>query len=59
MVNTENSLLNEKYRPTKLDNYVGNENIKSVISKYLEQNDIQNFIYSMDQLAQVKQHLQN
>jgi len=45
MVNTENSLLVEKYRPTKLDNYVGNENIKSVISKYLEQNDIQNFIF--------------
>ena len=46
MVNTENSLLVEKYRPTKLDNYVGNENIKSVISKYLEQNDIQNFIFN-------------
>ena len=45
MVNTENSLLVEKYRPTKLNNYVGNENIKSVISKYLEQNDIQNFIF--------------
>jgi|TARA_B100001778_G_scaffold177190_1_gene145706 DNA polymerase III delta prime subunit len=45
MVNTENSLLVEKYRPNSLDNYVGNENIKSVISKYLEQNDIQNFIF--------------
>tara|TARA_Y100000592_G_scaffold100804_1_gene182921 strand:- start:2011 stop:2925 length:915 start_codon:yes stop_codon:yes gene_type:complete len=45
MVNTDNSLLVEKYRPIKLDNYVGNENIKSVISKYLEQNDIQNFIF--------------
>ena len=45
MVNMENSLLVEKYRPIKLDNYVGNENIKSVISKYLEQNDIQNFIF--------------
>ena len=41
----ENSLLVEKYRPNSLDNYVGNENIKSVISKYLEQNDIQNFIF--------------
>ena len=45
MVNTENSLLVEKYRPTKLENYVGNENIKKSISKYLEQNDIQNLIF--------------
>ena len=39
------SLLVEKYRPNVLENYVGNKNIKSVISKYLEQNDIQNFIF--------------
>ena len=45
MVNTEHSLLVEKYRPNVLENYVGNKNIKSVISKYLEQNDIQNFIF--------------
>ncbi len=45
MENTNHSLLVEKYRPTVLDNYVGNDNIKSVISKYLEQNDIQNFIF--------------
>ena len=45
MVNTEHSLLVEKYRPNILENYVGNKNIKSVISKYLEQNDIQNFIF--------------
>jgi replication factor C small subunit len=45
MENTNHSLLVEKYRPIKLDNYVGNKNIKSVISKYLEQNDIQNFIF--------------
>ena len=44
MENTENSLLVEKYRPTKLENYVGNENIKKSISKYLDQNDIQNLI---------------
>ena len=40
-----NSLLVEKYRPSKLDNYVGNENIKKSISKYLDQNDIQNLIF--------------
>ena len=45
MVNMEHSLLVEKYRPNVLENYVGNKNIKSVISKYLEQNDIQNFIF--------------
>ncbi len=45
MENTENSLLVEKYRPNILENYVGNKNIKSVISKYLEQNDIQNFVF--------------
>ena len=40
-----NSLLVEKFRPTTLENYVGNENIKKSISKYLEQNDIQNLIF--------------
>ena len=43
--NQENSLLVEKYRPIKLENYVGNENIKKSISKYLDQNDIQNLIF--------------
>jgi len=45
MANTDNSLLVEKYRPNVLENYVGNENIKKSISKYLEQNDIQNLIF--------------
>ena len=44
MVNTENSLLNEKYRPTTLDNYVGNENLKSSIANQLKNNDIQNYL---------------
>jgi DNA polymerase III gamma/tau subunit len=35
MVSTkENSLLNEKYRPTTLDKFVGNENLKKSLSKY-------------------------
>lgn len=38
----EKLVLVDKYRPTDLKNYVGNENIKKVISKYLDQNDIQN-----------------
>ena len=41
----ENSLLNEKYRPTTLDKFVGNENLKKSLSKYLEQNDILNLIF--------------
>jgi DNA polymerase III delta prime subunit len=45
MENLDHSLLVEKYRPTKLENYVGNENIKKSISKYLDQNDIQNLIF--------------
>ena len=40
-----NSLLVEKYRPSELEHFVGNENIKKSIAKYLEQNDIQNFIF--------------
>ena len=45
MGNMENSLLVEKYRPSTLENYVGNENIKKSIAKYLDQNDIQNLIF--------------
>jgi replication factor C small subunit len=40
-----NTLLNEKYRPVKLDDYVGNKNLKSSIAKQLEQNDIQNYLF--------------
>jgi replication factor C small subunit len=43
--NKEHTLLVEKYRSTKLEDYVGNENIKATISKYLSQNDIQNLIF--------------
>jgi len=42
MENT-NSLLNEKYRPITLDNYVGNDKLKTSIFIQLEQNDIQNY----------------
>ena len=45
MENKEHSLLVEKFRPTTLENYVGNEHIKEKIKKYLGQNDIQNFIF--------------
>jgi len=42
----EHGLLVEKFRPTTLENYVGNEHIKKTISQYLGQNDIQNLIFS-------------
>lgn len=45
MIRLENTLWNEKYRPKTLDSFVGNENLKTTLSKYLEQNDIQNFIF--------------
>jgi len=41
----QHTLWNEKYRSQDLSTYVGNEQIKGTISKYLEQNDIQNFIF--------------
>ena len=45
MVTTDHSLLVEKYRPSTLENYVGNEHIKKSIQQYLNQGDIQHFIF--------------
>ena len=45
IMNREHTLLVEKYRSKTLDEYVGNEHIKATIKKYLEQNDIQNFLF--------------
>ena len=44
MENT-NSLLNEKYRPTELKDYVGNGSLKSTIASQLYNNDIQNYLF--------------
>ena len=41
----EHTLFVEKYRSKGLNEYVGNENIKATIAKYLKQNDIQNLIF--------------
>ena len=41
----ENTLYVERFRPTELQYYVGNENVKDTIQKYLDQGDIQNFIF--------------
>jgi len=45
MVMKENTLYVERFRPTELQHYVGNENVKDTIQKYLDQGDIQNFIF--------------
>ena len=41
----DHGLLVEKYRPTNIKNYVGNESIKKSISNYIGQNDIQNLLF--------------
>ena len=40
-----NSLWVEKYRPTALENYIGNEHLKDIMAKYIAENDIQNLIF--------------
>jgi len=45
MSSKQHTLWVEKYRSQNLSTYVGNEQIKGTIAKYLEQNDIQNFIF--------------
>ena len=40
----DHTLLVERYRSKSLDEYVGNETLKQVIAKYIEQNDIQNLL---------------
>lgn len=38
--NTEHTLWTEKYRPSKLEDYIGNEHLKSKVAGYLESGDI-------------------
>ena len=40
----ENSLYVEKYRSKVLDEYVGNEQLKQIVSQYIDKNDIQNLL---------------
>lgn len=39
-----NSLFVEKYRSKVLDEYVGNEQLKQIVSQYIDKNDIQNLL---------------
>lgn len=43
-MNKDHGLLVERYRPTDLDRYVGNESIKKTFKKYIDENDCQNVI---------------
>ena len=36
----EHTLWVEKYRPAKLESYVGNEHLKAKVSGYLKTNDV-------------------
>ena len=39
------SLWVEKYRPSKLDDYVGNEHLKSKVSGYIENEDVPHLLF--------------
>jgi len=40
----ENSLFVEKYRSKTLEDYIGNEQLKSIVAQYIEKNDVQNLL---------------
>jgi replication factor C small subunit len=40
----EHSLWTEKYRPTELENYVGNESFKAAIERYIQKGEMPNLI---------------
>ena len=41
----ENSLWVEKYRPVKLENYIGNDDLKSKVKKWIETNDVPHLLF--------------
>ena len=45
MEQLEHTLWVEKYRPTTLDTYIGNEHLKSKISRYLESGDLPHLLF--------------
>ena len=44
-ISREQTLLNERYRPNTLDNFVGNATLKASIDRQLKNNDIQNYLF--------------
>lgn len=45
MTNRTDSIWAQKYRPTSLDTYIGNDDFKEYVRKSIEANDIQNLIF--------------
>jgi len=45
MKNKSHTIWAEKYRPTTLDTYIGNERLKSNIERYIKSNDLQHLIF--------------
>ena len=45
MEKLEHTLWVEKYRPTTLDTYIGNEHLKSKVSRYLESGDLPHLLF--------------
>lgn len=44
-VNDDHSLWVERYRPTKLSEYVGNENLKAKVKQFIETNDVPHLLF--------------
>ena len=40
-----NTLLVEKYRPSNLDNYIGNEHLRDKVEQYIETGDIPHLLF--------------
>lgn len=45
LIDTDNSLWVERYRPSRLDDYIGNEFLKERVSNFLEDNDIPHLLF--------------
>jgi replication factor C small subunit len=45
MIKKEHSIWNEKYRPTDLSTFVGNEDVKSIVGRYIEDNDLMHMLF--------------
>jgi replication factor C small subunit len=41
----ETTLFNERFRPTTLEHFVGNQHVKDTIQRFLDQNDIPNMLF--------------
>ena len=65
-VNDDHSLWVEKYRPTKLENYIGNDTLKAKVKQFIDSNQglksrFQNYIhfsdYTTDELLHIFENL--